>query len=221
VNSPIVHLRWCRIAAGQADHRPAARRWLRLALGRLLEVDPDALPLRRLDSGQLQLSGWGLSFSHAADVAVVAIASSDAPASDAPAPLLGVDIEPSDRPLPGDRACQRVLSVAELEWWRAQPPAQRQSAFLALWTAKEAAQKARGRGIWQGLPELRPGPIGSRWQARWPAPDSEPLAVQHRPLTGQLLALAFPETWPDSLLASVAAVETDPLGVPLRQASEQ
>lgn len=221
MNSPIVHLRWCRLGTGPGDRRPAARAWLRQALGRLLQFDPAALPLRRLSSGQLQLSGWGLSFSHAADVAVVAIASSDAQPSDAPAPLLGVDIEASDRLLPGNRACQRVLREPELEWWHAQPPAQRQSAFLALWTAKEAAQKAHGRGIWQGLPELRPGPIGSRWQARWSAQEIEPLALQHRPLSGQLLALAFPESWPESLPESVAAVETDPLGVPLRQASEQ
>lgn len=190
-------------------------------LGRLLQLDPAALPLQRLPSGQLQLSGWALSVSHTAEVAVVVLASTGAHPSDPPAPLLGVDIESLDRPPPGERARRRLLTGSELDWWRAQPPAQRQSAFLALWTAKEAAQKARGQGIWQGLPELRPGPIGRRWQARWPAQDIEPLAVHHRPLSGQLLALAFPEAWPDSLPGSVVAVETDPRGVPLRQASEQ
>ncbi len=217
-----MYLRWCRVADGPGDHRVAARRWLRLALSELLDVEPDALPLNRLDSGQLQLTGWALSFSHAENAAVAAISASEPTSLNAlAAPLLGVDIEAMDRPLPGELARQRVLSRRELEWWQAQPLAQRQSAFLALWTAKEAAQKARGRGIWQRLPELVTGPIGTRWQARWPAQEVAPLAVQHRLLPRHLLALAFPEDWSDSLLASMAAVETDPLGVPLRQASEQ
>jgi phosphopantetheinyl transferase len=217
VSSPVLHLRWCRVGAVSGDPRPAARRWLRLALGRLLELSPESLPLQRLPSGQLQLDGWALTFSHSDAIAVFAAASAEV----VDPPRIGVDIESLDRPPPSERACRRVLTGPELDWWRAQPPPQRQSAFLALWTAKEAAQKARGQGIWQGLPELRTGPVGSRWQARWPARAVEPLALQHRPLSGQLLALAFPEAWPDSLPGSVAAVETDPRGVPLRQASEQ
>ena len=90
-----------------------------------LAVTPGRPPLR-------------FNLSHSADLALCAVTLRRE---------LGVDVEQ----VRGDRdhqgIAERFFSPAEFTGLRALPPAQRQDAFYACWTRKEAYAKARGEGL--------------------------------------------------------------------------
>lgn len=100
---------------------------------------------------------------------------------------VGIDLERRDRVLPALRLARRWFAPEEAHALETLAPARAQAAFLQLWTAKEAACKATGRGIagqlhrWRfevgadpprllAAPERAPG--GERWrfQHLHPAP---------------------------------------------------
>jgi len=92
-----------------------------------------------------QARALDFNWSHSGDCALVALARNVAP---------GIDVE---RRRPRPRALElarRYFHPVEAAWLAAQPVAQREQAFLALWTAKEAVLKALGRGLAFGLHRL-------------------------------------------------------------------
>lgn len=119
-------------------------------LGSYLGVPPDAVQLVEGPHGRphlapAQAGALDFNWSHSGDCALVALARRVAP---------GVDVE---RLRPRPRALElakRYFQPAEAAWLAALPVDQRDEAFLALWTAKEAVLKALGRGLAFGLHRL-------------------------------------------------------------------
>jgi len=129
----------------------AGRRPLLRLLAAYLGVDADALRLEQDAHGRPRLDpprGAALDFnwSHSGGHALVAIARGIAP---------GIDVE-RRRARPRALAlARRFFDTAEADALAALPEAERDEAFLTLWTAKEALLKAHGRGIGYGLQRLR------------------------------------------------------------------
>lgn len=123
-------VRICLAPVG-ADPRAEARRLL-LSLAGTLVDDPE---LTHEESGRPHIPGLAVSISYTARTVAVA-ASYDGP--------LGIDLEEL---VPRDAAplADRWFTQQELRWMDHQPD--RLTAFLHLWTAKEAVGKARGLGL--------------------------------------------------------------------------
>ncbi|HYN92582.1 MAG TPA: 4'-phosphopantetheinyl transferase superfamily protein [Pilimelia sp.] len=108
---------------------------------------------------------------------------------------VGVDVE-RVRSLPAVRLARRWLSPAAADWVAARAPAQRDAAFLWLWTQKEAVGKARGTGLTAGLlraPVTLPDrwPVGPGGLTPRPVPGDPAIAVAAGPAgPGVLVALA-------------------------------
>jgi 4'-phosphopantetheinyl transferase len=139
----------------------------RTVLGALLGVPPQAVPLgvrptigsvapERGGSGRPVVAGGPrLSIAHAGDVVLVAVDAD--PPEDAEGLGLGVDVERleagvgMERPIAAVRRRDDLWRVAaapaELDALGALPEEERDAAFLALWTRKEAVLKACGRGL--------------------------------------------------------------------------
>lgn len=121
----------------------AARALTRMLLGCYTGVQPAALRIAIGARGKPRLErspGHAMlhfNSAHSGTTAAVAVASSE----------LGVDVE-SLRPVPNvARLATRFCSDFEREQLFALPEHQREAAFLALWTCKEAYLKAVGSGI--------------------------------------------------------------------------
>lgn len=115
---------------------------LRTLLGDYLDRPPATIPITTTpyDKPILASPDASLTFnvSHSGDLVLLAFADQVA---------VGVDVEPI-RPIPdADDIVARFFSDAEVQTWRALPPAQRDAAFLTCWTRKEAYIKARGEGL--------------------------------------------------------------------------
>src|SRR5262245_43598566 len=85
-------------------------------------------------------SGRAVSISHGRGVVAVAVAD---------AGLLGVDVE-RVRPLPALALAERWFADGDAAWVAEQPEGVRATAFLWLWTQREAIGKARGLGLRRG-----------------------------------------------------------------------
>ena len=138
----------------QLPYDPGQRRAPLVALlGSYLGVPPDAVRLIEGSHGRPQLApaqagGLDFNWSHSGDCALVAIARQLVP---------GIDVE---RRRPRPRALElarRYFHPVEAAWLETRPTGQRDEAFLALWTAKEAVLKALGRGLAFGLHRLEIG----------------------------------------------------------------
>lgn len=134
------------------QHDPSqGRAPLRALLAGYLGLGADAVGLVEGAHGRPQLSPaqagtLDFNWSHSSDCALVALARGVVP---------GIDLERR-------RARPRALEIArryftpdEAERLAQLPPVQRDEAFLALWTAKEAVLKAIGRGLAFGLHRLQ------------------------------------------------------------------
>ena len=132
--------------AGRFHFEADARRWaacrtrLRLTLGRYLASAPESLEFTLGPWGKPSLSGCPLRFnvSHSGGAALLAVAWRRE---------VGVDLERISRALSPEELAPHVLSKREQVWLRDQSVDQRESAFLTLWTAKEAYIKATGQGL--------------------------------------------------------------------------
>ena len=98
--------------------------------------------------GGAHRDAFAFNWSHSHDQAVIAIARGVVP---------GIDLErlrahPKALPI-----ARRYFSPEETAWLAALPEAERDRAFLELWTAKEAVLKALGRGLAFGLHRLSIG----------------------------------------------------------------
>jgi 4'-phosphopantetheinyl transferase len=130
----------------------AARAMLRSLLGQRLGVSAQQLVLVAGPTGKPTLpssvTALGFNVAHSADIAVVAIATSE----------LGVDVE-ALRPVPrAERLADRFFAQSERQWLHGLPRDQLDWSFLALWTCKEACLKALGTGIGAGLARVEVDP---------------------------------------------------------------
>ena len=123
-----------------------ARSFLRLVAGAVLGLAPELVPVGREDRGKPILRGTDqhVSVSHTAtdDSGIVGVVL---------APIaVGLDIEPVRVRRAG--LADRILAPGEsLPDWTPDDA----SAVIATWTAKEAALKADGIGLWQGAKAAR------------------------------------------------------------------
>ena len=123
-----------------AEHYLSAHGALRLILSDALGCNPHALRFGAKSEGKPVLEGETLEFnlSHSGNVALVAVSS---------ARQVGVDVEQL-RSLPDlDSLAARVCNESELASIMGLAQADRERAFFALWTRKEAMAKATGEGI--------------------------------------------------------------------------
>jgi len=141
-----VHL-WLLAIGHAPDHRAVAA-GAHALLGRLLATYAglDHPPvIARTGRGKPYapaLAVIDFNLSHARDHALIAIARGQP---------LGVDLERVDRKLDAHDLARRFFSKREADALDALPEAQRATAFLRLWTCKEAVLKALGAGISFGL----------------------------------------------------------------------
>lgn len=140
---------------------------LRIILGRYLAIAPGQLRFAYSSYGKPSLadsaSGLEFSVSHAQDMALYAVGRDR---------LLGIDLEWSHREVNHlESIAERFFSAAEHQQLMAFPPEQRQTAFLQLWTCKEAYLKAIGIGL-SGLEQSEvffspPHPLQLRHHPHW------------------------------------------------------
>ncbi|MEU5120354.1 4'-phosphopantetheinyl transferase superfamily protein [Streptomyces asoensis] len=140
----------------------------RLVLGRLLDLPPADVPLRRVcprcagPHGKPRLrtapdvpagepADLDFSVTHSGRLIGVAVCRGGE---------VGLDVEESgpDAVVGVDSAAGVALSAPELAALHARPPGERQSAFLRTWTRKEAVLKALGTGLTVPLRELQVSP---------------------------------------------------------------
>jgi len=144
------HARAHRYAFDADRHRHlAGRAVVRLALARRYGCAPRALALTDGPHGKPQLQEppedaptLHFNVAHTADVVVVALSRTHP---------VGIDVESLSRDADTEALAQRVLTTAEQQWWRTRPKAHRHTAFLHLWTCKEAFLKATGQGLQRPL----------------------------------------------------------------------
>jgi 4'-phosphopantetheinyl transferase len=135
---------WFFDGVGPADSAATLARVLAANLG----CTPAELDLRRDEFGKPHLPTrhalqFNLSHSHAG--LLIGISRRQA---------LGVDLETARRRRPVLALAQRFFHPLETDALQRLDPARRESAFLDLWTCKEAVVKALGRGIGFGLDRL-------------------------------------------------------------------
>ncbi|HTA65646.1 MAG TPA: 4'-phosphopantetheinyl transferase superfamily protein [Xanthomonadaceae bacterium] len=124
---------------------------LRTLLARYLPIDADSLLFGREPKGRPFLQhGWALDFnlSDTGGGTVLAVAWHA---------RVGIDIERSDRTPPVARLAARWFATDEADALQQMEPECARRAFLHLWTAKEAACKATGTGIFGYLSTWRFG----------------------------------------------------------------
>jgi 4'-phosphopantetheinyl transferase len=118
-----------------------SRAFLRVVLGRYLQMDPDRVRFRVAKFGKPELeTGSDLYFnlSHTDGAAVIAVTR---------AGKVGIDVERIRENLNPLELAERFFSREESDWLRSQAAEQQFEAFFACWTAKEAYVKACGGGL--------------------------------------------------------------------------
>lgn len=119
------------ILAAYLDSDPRAARFL---------VDPGGKP--RIDPGWSP-AALAFNLTHSRGRALVAVTRGRE---------VGVDIERLRRDLPMERLAARFFSPREIAALRSAPAEVMPAAFFACWTRKEAYVKARGTGLFGGVP---------------------------------------------------------------------
>ncbi|WP_313919488.1 4'-phosphopantetheinyl transferase superfamily protein [Tahibacter sp.] len=143
-----IHLWFCEFPRREPIE---VRRQAQVFLLRLLS----AYLLRRVDAAELEVGahgkpalaagGFDFNLSHSGGAAVVALGRGVE---------VGVDLESPGRPRPHAELARRYFCGPEAQSIGNTPEALRETAFLRLWTAKEAVLKALGRGLAFGLDKL-------------------------------------------------------------------
>lgn len=143
-----VHLWWSATSAEVSAPRLRRGRLdalLRRVLSRYVEADPATLRFGREARGRPFLIGTHVPDFNLSDTgggSVVAVAERG---------RVGVDLERCGRVLPHRRLAQRYFSAREIETLATLSEETARTAFLHLWTAKEASCKATGTGIYGQL----------------------------------------------------------------------
>jgi len=118
-----------------------SRAFLRLALGRYLQVGPREIEFRTTAYGKPELainSDIRFNLSHCVGAAILAITRDR---------QVGVDLERIREDVDVRALGDRFFSRQESEWLRSLPASDRIPSFFSCWTAKEAYIKARGEGL--------------------------------------------------------------------------
>jgi 4'-phosphopantetheinyl transferase len=118
-----------------------SRAFLRLALGRYLQVGPREIEFRTTAHGKPELainSDIRFNLSHCVGAAILAITRDR---------QVGVDVERIREDVDVKALADRFFSRQESEWLRSLPASDRIPSFFSCWTAKEAYIKARGEGL--------------------------------------------------------------------------
>jgi len=131
--------------------RILARGLLRVALGRDLGWEPGSVAFRKDPQGKLHLqakptTGLEFSLTHTGGAAACVTFRGG---------KCGIDLERVDRALPPESTQNRFLTPGERAFLDSLPQGERPTAFLRLWTLKEAYMKAAGVGL-----GVSPGKIG-------------------------------------------------------------
>ena len=120
----------------------AARGMLRVLLGNYLGAAPAGIALESTPHGKPVLANPSMplhfNLAHADDLAIFALSRDCVP---------GVDVENLDREVDHNALARRFYSAREYAELQRIPDAERNRAFLACWTSKEAVAKAAGRGL--------------------------------------------------------------------------
>lgn len=150
---------------------------LEQALGR---VDPAALATAPEGGVRYAAARLHLNLSHGGDWLAAAIAGTP----------VGVDVEePRPRALVGEAA--RLFCPAEAAALASLPETERRVQFYRLWTLKEAASKAAGLTVWDGLRNACFDLTARRARLTAPFPAGEWRFLQAALAPGCLLALAW------------------------------
>ncbi|MET7762967.1 4'-phosphopantetheinyl transferase superfamily protein [Streptomyces sp. NPDC005393] len=147
---------WWSVADG--DERRKAHTVAVRAAARLRGVAASGIRVAHQAGGRPFLDGAArglqVSLSHGRGVWAVALGGSSRFE-------LGVDVEVV-RPLPALGLARRYLAAAEARWLAGLGPVERETAFMWLWTQKEAVGKALGLGL-RGGGMSRPVPVPAVW----------------------------------------------------------
>lgn len=165
--SPAERAREARFARPEArDRFAAARGQLRELLAARLGLEPKAVPIVAGPNQKPQLDPRGglddirFNLSHSGTASLIALAEGRE---------VGVDVELRDPGRRFEALAPRFMSPRELETWRQATGDEREAAFFATWTRKEAYAKGLGEGLGMRLAELELEPAGGgarRWRAR-------------------------------------------------------
>lgn len=168
------------VHAGRRASWLAGRALLLAALERVIGR-VDAAGLRTAASGGVRYGDgpWQLNLSHSRGL--IGVALSVVP--------VGLDIE-WPRPRLAVDAAERVYTPEEASQLAALAAAERQDAFYAFWTLKEAACKALGLQLWQGLGHARFDLAAGRFFPEPPFPGGAWTCLHTRLPQGARLALA-------------------------------
>lgn len=95
-------------------------------------------------AGKPSIDGMEFSVSHSGSIALFAFASV----------AVGIDVESSLRSVQALAIAERYFQASEVECLRGLNDVERQSLFIRMWVAKEAAVKLSGAGIARGLSDV-------------------------------------------------------------------
>lgn len=138
---------------GDGDRFLAVRAALRQLLAGYLACEPLSLTFRYGEWGKPSLEGTPLCFnlSHSDALALIAVAQGR---------QVGVDVERQRDIADVDGIAERICTPQERWELDAVAPSERQGAFLAMWTRKEALAKMTGEGIRALSRDASPGRQG-------------------------------------------------------------
>ena len=181
-----LRLYWCVERLDSLSRRARVDQLLRAALAPLVGVSAPSLLFGREAKGRPYLrhpQAPDFNLTDTSGGTLIAVSA---------AARIGVDVERTDRRPPVDKLAARWFDGEEAQALRGLSAEQARSAFLRLWTAKEASCKATGTGIFGYLsqwrfdvlsahPQLQTAPIDAgenkRWQHLRLAPTDEHTAV--------------------------------------------
>jgi 4'-phosphopantetheinyl transferase len=124
----------------------AARALLRQVAGQLLGVPPSAVRFEAGPQGKPFVPETSLELNLSHSGYLIAVAAGSEP--------VGIDVERIKERTPIDSIAGRFFHGDEIAYLSGLPDDERRDAFFSLWTVKEAAMKADGRGVWLNLASI-------------------------------------------------------------------